>query len=165
MRLGGGGGAGMGGGRNVEPANLLPPPSAFNDPRKAESKMDGSNEQMKNSKSNLSIENRTDNLDAKLSLKKTTLVTKALIFRSSAWTDDEMLAQLEANALLRHVKSLREKTNEQQSASLPQAQVAPVTLAIVSLEFEQRQKLFQLAQQIGLNANIQENEQTTYAIS
>ncbi|MFO0940211.1 MAG: hypothetical protein U0930_05535 [Pirellulales bacterium] len=126
--LGGGGfGSPLGGSSGAAPASQVPPTDSLSD-------------QSGQSRSKVS--------EAKKSVElKATLVTKASLFRTSVWSEEEMLTQLETNALLRQVRSLRSKSNNEPQLSNTQAKASPITIAVVSLDTDQRQVLIQLAQQ------------------
>lgn len=96
--------------------------------------------------------------------KKASTVSKAAIYHSNAWTDEEVLSQLESNALLRQINILRVKSDNERPNKSSQVTPTPATLAIVSLESQQRKAILQIAQQIGLNAAIQDDDQTSHAV-
>ncbi len=114
-------------------------------------------------------ESQKKSLPLKAQEKKQVLISKSALYRSSAWSDAAVTAQMEGNPLYRPMLSLlsdtkQDKLIKQQADSKANQADDSVLTAVVRLTANQRAAVIEQSKQLGIEPAIKDDGQTAWVL-
>ncbi len=109
------------------------------------------------------------NLPLKAQDKNQVLISKSALYRSSAWSEAAVTAQMEGNPLYRPMLSLlsdtkQDKSTKQQAAANANQADDSVLTAVVRLTANQRAAVIEQSKQLGIEPAIKDDGQTAWVL-